>query len=134
MTKQQRRARGLDHPAPPSPAGRLPWKARDVMRQHEDGSTELLRWSIIDADGNEIIADFEREDLRTQVLNSVNLLRSAGATPLTADEAYREPMSILRDAVEILPVALVSRERDIDDKDGILRDLIKRIKKVVKHD
>jgi hypothetical protein len=130
LTNKQRRARGLDQVAP-LPVGRLPWKARDILRQHSDGSSELLRWAIDDADGNEMVSDFEREDLRDQVIKAVNLMRSAGKAPLKPAEGYLDPMSILSDAVEILLVVLEDREEAIGDKDEVLRDLIKRVKKVV---
>lgn len=132
MTKKQRRARGLDRAtATPSPKpGRLPWKARDVLRYFEDGSSELLRWAVVDADGREIIEDFDSEELRNHVVAAVNLHRSVFGELLDPKIAYLDPMSILQDAVEILSVVLEEREED-RGKDPVLRDLVKRVTKAV---
>lgn len=129
MTNKQKRARGLDRPAPPPPAGALPWKGRDVLRIMSDGSSELLRSAIVDAKGNELVHDVYSEAHRDRIVAAVNLHRSAGGT-LGAREAYLDPLSILQDAIEILPVVLEEREEAVGEKDPVLRDLVKRVKLV----
>lgn len=111
--------------------GAIPWKARDVLRRADDGSTELVRAAIIDAEGNEVVLDVFNERERDRIVNAVNFAKSA-AGDLDPGECYLDPFSILLDAADILPTVLSERERDIGEKDEVLRDLVKRIKAIVK--
>lgn len=52
----------------------------------------------------------------------------AELTKLTEEQAYLDPMSILRDAAEILDVLLEDREQVIGEECEVTRDLIKRVK------
>lgn len=112
--------------------GALPWRARDTERRMADGSTELLRWSVVDAHGNEMIADMPDAEQRQRVIAAVNALPSAIGRPLPPDVDYLDPMSILLAARDILPVALEAREEAIGEKDDVLRDLIRRVKIVTR--
>jgi len=131
MTKKQRRASGLNRPAPLPPAGTLPWKARDILRIMPDGSSELARSAIVDAKGNEIVHDVYSEAHRDRIVAAVNLHRSAGGR-LGPKEAYLDPMSILEDSLDILPVVLETYEEANGEKDPVFRDLIKRVKLAMK--
>lgn len=108
--------------------GRLPWKKHDVVRRFEDGHTELLRWAILDANNQEVAIDFSSEEARDRAVAAVNLHRSAADTQISPKEAYLDPMSILRDAREILATVLEDRE-ELYGRDPILRDLVRRVRK-----
>lgn len=130
-TKKQKAAHGIGRPAVIQP-GALPWRGKDIVRHMPDGSTELLRWSVVDANGNEVIADMPEAALRDRVVEAVNLHRSAGGRHLSASESYLDPMSILHDARDILPHAARMIEEVQGEKDEVLRDLVKRVKRVTK--
>lgn len=53
-------------------AAHTPWKAHDVFFRREDGSTEILRHSVVDCEGTEVVADAATDDVRDLLVRAVN--------------------------------------------------------------